>query len=115
MRIISNTERRSRGFLNPIIGAVTYERIPPDLVGRVRGIGEALTWAGIPLGGLLGGAAAAGAGLAPVLVSAGVVYFLTTNLTGLRPEWREMDRHRGKGRGERSLPAASAKPAPSAS
>jgi MFS family permease len=103
------------GFLNPIIGAVTYERIPPKLVGRVRGIGEALTWAGIPLGGLLGGAAVAGLGLAPVLVFAGVVYFLTTNLTGLRPEWREMDRHRGKGQGGRSLPATSAEPTPSAS
>ncbi|MEU6821136.1 MFS transporter [Streptomyces atriruber] len=44
------------GFINPIIGEVTYERIPPEMVGRVRGIGEALAWAGIPLGGLFGGA-----------------------------------------------------------
>ncbi|MET7429785.1 MULTISPECIES: MFS transporter [Streptomyces] len=58
------------GFINPIIGAVTYERVPPEMVGRARGIGDALTWAGIPLGGLLGGAAVAGTGLAPVLVAA---------------------------------------------
>ncbi|MFE0629364.1 MFS transporter [Streptomyces sp. NPDC058864] len=96
------------GFINPIIGAVTYERIPPEMVGRVRGIGQALTWAGIPLGGLLGGAAVAGVGLAPVLVVAGIVYFLTTNLAGLRPEWRAMDRHRGKGRAEPVPPAAPA-------
>ncbi|MFF9428402.1 MFS transporter [Streptomyces sp. NPDC014746] len=92
------------GFINPIIGAVTYERIPPDMVGRVRGIGEALAWAGIPLGSLIGGAAVAGVGLAPVLITAGVLYFLTTNLAGLRPEWREMDRHRGKGGSTESLP-----------
>ncbi len=63
-------------------------------------------WAGIPLGGLLGGAAVAGVGLGPVLVATGVVYFLTTNLAGLRPEWREMDRHRGKGRAGPVRPAA---------
>ncbi|WP_406498893.1 MFS transporter [Streptomyces sp. NBC_00846] len=96
------------GFINPIIGAVTYERIPPEMMGRVQGIGDAITWAGIPLGGLLAGAAVAGMGLAPALLTAGAVYFLTTNLTGLRPEWREMDRHRGKGRAGRSQPASSA-------
>ncbi|MEU2764509.1 MFS transporter [Streptomyces sp. NPDC006906] len=96
------------GFLNPIIGAVQFERIPPEMVGRVRGIAQALTWAGIPLGGLLGGAAVAGVGLGPVLVATGVVYFLTTNLAGLRPEWREMDRHRGKGRAGSVPPATPA-------
>ncbi|MEU0602744.1 MFS transporter [Streptomyces sp. NPDC006393] len=96
------------GFINPIIGAVTYERIPPEMVGRVRGIAQALAWVGIPLGGLLGGAAVAGVGLGPVLVAAGAVYFLTTHLAGLRPEWREMDAHRGKGRAAPARPAAPA-------
>jgi len=32
----------------------------------------------------------------PVLLVCGTVYFLTTNLTGLRPEWREMDRPGGR-------------------
>ncbi|MFI9629425.1 MFS transporter [Streptomyces sp. NPDC052042] len=103
------------GFINPIIGAVMYERIPTEMVGRVRGIGQALTWAGIPLGGLLGGAAVAAIGLAPVLVASGVVYFLTTNLAGLRPEWHEMDRHRGKGRAGPPHPATPADAAQSAS
>ncbi|MFI0982572.1 MFS transporter [Streptomyces sp. NPDC021093] len=103
------------GFINPIIGAVTYERIPPEMMGRAQGIGDAITWAGIPLGGLLAGAAVAGMGLAPALLIAGAVYFLTTNLTGLRPEWREMDRHRGKGQAGRSPHAAPREPASSAS
>ncbi|MER8018261.1 MFS transporter [Streptomyces griseoluteus] len=103
------------GFINPIIGAVTYERIPPDMMGRAQGIGDAITWAGIPLGGLLAGAVVAGTGLVPALLIAGSVYFLTTNLTGLRPEWREMDRHRGgerAGRSPEATPAESSSAAP---
>ncbi|MFH8609700.1 MFS transporter [Streptomyces sp. NPDC018029] len=103
------------GFINPIIGAVTYERIPPDMMGRAQGIGDAITWAGIPLGGLLAGAVVAGVGLTPALLAAGAVYFLTTNLTGLRPEWREMDRHRGKGRAGQTPHATPAEPASSTS
>ncbi|MEV4442621.1 MFS transporter [Streptomyces sp. NPDC049577] len=80
------------GFLNPILGAVSFERVPRRLLGRVRALGDSLAWAGIPLGGLLAGAAVASAGLVPVLLVAGGTYFLTTNLAGLRPEWREMDR-----------------------
>ncbi|MFD3485768.1 MFS transporter [Streptomyces sp. NPDC058665] len=86
------------GFLNPILAAVSYERVPRRLLGRVKALSGALSWSGMPLGGLLGGAAVALTGLAPVLLVGGAVYFLTTNLTGLRPEWREMDRLRGKGR-----------------
>ncbi|MEW2544306.1 MFS transporter [Streptomyces sp. NPDC047002] len=84
------------GFLNPIIGAISFERVPRRLLGRVNALGNATAWAGIPLGGLLAGAAVGAFGLVPVLLVGGVAYFLTTNLAGLRPEWREMDRHRGR-------------------
>ncbi|MFJ6214233.1 MFS transporter [Streptomyces sp. NPDC092296] len=86
------------GFLNPILGAVSFERVPRRLLGRVGALGDSLAWAGIPVGGLLAGAAVAAAGLAPVLLAVGAAYFLTTSLAGLRPEWREMDRLRGRGR-----------------
>jgi hypothetical protein len=86
------------GFLNPILAAVWYERVPRHLLGRVSALGDSVGYVGIPLGGLLAGAALAWAGLAPVLVACGVAYFVTTNLTALRPEWREMDRLRGRGR-----------------
>jgi MFS family permease len=85
------------GFLNPILGALAFERVPRRLWGRVRALGDSLAWAGIPLGGLIAGALVASFGLAPVLLAGGGTYFLTTNLTGLRPEWREMDRLRGHG------------------
>ncbi|WP_327103984.1 MFS transporter [Nonomuraea glycinis] len=88
----------SGGFLNPILAAVWYERVPRHLLGRVSALGDSLGYAGIPLGGLLAGAAVAWAGPAVVLVACGVAYFLATNLTALRPEWREMDRLRGRGR-----------------
>ncbi|MFI6518108.1 MFS transporter [Spirillospora sp. NPDC050679] len=84
------------GFLNPILGALFFERVPRAMLGRVNAIGDSLAWAGIPFGGLVAGAAAAVAGLVPTLLVAAAVYFLTTGLTGLRPEWREMDRTRGQ-------------------
>ncbi|WP_066369704.1 MFS transporter [Herbidospora mongoliensis] len=83
------------GFLNPIIGAIYFERVPRAMLGRVNSLSDAVAWSGIPLGGLLAGAAVAATGLAPVLVACGVAYFLTTTLTGLRPEWRQMRRQTG--------------------
>ncbi|MER6583614.1 MFS transporter [Nonomuraea sp. NPDC001023] len=95
------------GFLNPILGAISYERVPRSLLGRVNALKDSLAWAGIPLGGLAGGALVAVAGLTPVLLAGGAVYALTTSLTGLRPEWRQMDRLRGQG-----PPAPTASPMP---
>lgn len=83
------------GFLNPILGAVLFERVPRHLLGRVHALGDSLSWAGIPLGGLVAGAAVSMVGLIPSLVVGGALYFATTALAGLRPEWREMDRLRG--------------------
>ncbi|MEW2221887.1 MFS transporter [Streptomyces sp. NPDC006990] len=103
------------GFLNPILGALNFERVPGELRGRVNALGDSLAWAGIPLGGLLAGTAVASFGLVPVLCTGAAAYFLTTNLTGLRPEWREMDRKppRPRGAGDEFPDAdAGADPAP---
>ncbi|MER6298520.1 MFS transporter [Kitasatospora sp. NPDC001539] len=83
------------GFLNPILGAVLFERVPRHLLGRVHALGDSLAWAGIPLGGIVAGGAVTLVGLIPSLLTAGILYFATTTLTGLRPEWRDMDRLRG--------------------
>ncbi|MFJ4713854.1 MFS transporter [Streptomyces sp. NPDC088785] len=88
------------GFINPVLGAVLFERVPRPLLGRVNALGDSLSWAGIPLGGLLAGAAVTALGLTPVLLACACAYFLTTNLAGLRPEWRAMDRGR-----ERPVPS----------
>ncbi|WP_053756871.1 MFS transporter [Streptomyces sp. AS58] len=85
------------GFINPVLGAVLFERVPRRMLGRVNALGDSLAWAGIPLGGLIAGAAVASVGLVPVLLAGGATYFLTTNLAGLRREWRDMGGRRGRG------------------
>ncbi|MFF3073956.1 MFS transporter [Kitasatospora sp. NPDC057936] len=99
------------GFLNPILGAVLFERVPRPLLGRVHALGDSLAWAGIPLGGLLAGATVALVGLIPVLVASGVLYFVTTGAAGLRREWREMDRLRGRAPAVADEPDRAAEPA----
>lgn len=84
------------GFLNPILGAVIFERIPRPMVGRVTAMGSSLAWAGIPLGGIVGGSLVTAAGLAPTLMMCGAVYFATTTLPGLQREWRELDTRRDR-------------------
>ncbi len=83
------------GLINPVL--VFVERVPRRMLGRVNALGDSLAWSGIPLGGLLAGAAVTAAGLTPVLLVCGAAYFLTTTLAGLRPEWRAMDRTREHG------------------
>lgn len=82
------------GVLNPILGAVMFERIPRHLLGRVHALTDSLAWAGIPFGPLLGGALVGLIGLTPVLVAFGVIYLLATTLPGFAREWTELDRPR---------------------
>ncbi|GAB3423921.1 macrolide resistance MFS transporter Mrx(A) [Flindersiella endophytica] len=84
------------GFLNPIIGAVILERIPKELLARVSSLTTAVAWAGMPFGGLIGGALIVGVGLGPALLVCGAVYFLATTLPGLQPEWKGMDERRSE-------------------
>ncbi|WP_216853001.1 MFS transporter [Phytoactinopolyspora halotolerans] len=82
------------GFLNPIIGAIQFERVPPEMYGRVRTMVVAVAWSGMPFGGVVGGGLIALAGLSPALLICGAVYLITTTLPGLQKEWSEMDRKR---------------------
>ena len=80
------------GVLNPIIGAVELERVPRALRGRVLGAITAGAWAGIPLGGLLGGLAASVLDLSAVfgILLAGYTVAALLPLTG--GAWRGMER-----------------------
>lgn len=82
------------GFINPTIGAIFFERVPRHLIGRVGSLADALAWAGLPVGGVVGGAAVTAMGVAPALGVAGAAYLISTTAPGMRPEWREMDRAR---------------------
>ena len=68
------------GFINPILGAVMFERIPPALTGRVSALFNALCWTLIPLGGLAGGALIAWIGLPATFAAAGLAYLAITLL-----------------------------------
>lgn len=83
------------GFINPILGAVIYERIPRHLMGRVTALNTSLCWALIPFGGIVGGLAIAAVGISPALLLLGLAYFAVTMLPAFRPEWRDLDKDRG--------------------
>jgi len=77
------------GFVNPIIGAVTYQRIPAAILGRVRSLTQALSYSGIPFGGLAGGAAIAVAGMPGAIWLIGAAYLVAILLPARRADWAE--------------------------
>jgi MFS family permease len=80
------------GFLNPILGAVFFERIPAHLTGRVSSLSTSLCFALMPLGGLVGGLLVSGFGLSPALLAVGAAYLLATMAPLVVPSFRAMDR-----------------------
>ena len=80
------------GPLNPIIGAVEYERVPKNMRGRVGGAVSAGAWSAMPLGMLIGGVATEQFGVYPVLLGLGVIYLLTTVSMAFIPAMKEMNR-----------------------
>lgn len=64
--------------VNPVIGAMLYERVPPELQTRAFGVCTAITFTGIPIGGVLGGLAVTGFGLNPAILVAGTLCLVTT-------------------------------------
>ncbi|MDQ6523807.1 MFS transporter [Nocardioides sp. LHD-245] len=80
------------GFINPVLGAVQFERIPEELMGRVSSLSLAASWSLMPLGGLLAGLAVGGTGLAAGLLLFGAAYLVTTMAPVLSPSWRDIDR-----------------------
>lgn len=77
--------------VNPILMTVGYERVPDHLRGRVLGAIGAIGFAGIPLGGLLGGLLADAAGLRAALLTGGLLYLAATVTPFLLPQWRRLD------------------------
>lgn len=87
--VISST---GAGPLNPIIGAVEFERIPKNMRGRVGGAINAGAWSAMPLGMLAGGVLTEAFGVRPMLIGLGIVYFLTTLSMAFIPAMKEMNR-----------------------
>lgn len=68
------------GFLNPIIAAVIYERVPERSRGRIISLTGAIDWGLMPLGSPLGGILAHFIGLQLTLMICGGVYLIVTLL-----------------------------------
>ena len=80
------------GFLNPIIGAILFERIPAAMVGRVIALFGALAWALMPFGGLYAGLLVDHFGIMIALGVTGLLYLLATMTPMAVPSFRQMDR-----------------------
>ena len=80
------------GPLNPIIGAIEFERIPPNMRGRVFGAVGAGAWLAMPLGMLLGGVLTDKYGTFPMLIGLAITFFITTLSMAFIPAMKEMNR-----------------------
>jgi MFS family permease len=80
------------GFLNPIVSAVLFERIPKPMVGRVSSMATALGWSLIPFGGVFGGALISGIGLPAALLLTGTAYLAATLLPLARKSFRGFEK-----------------------
>ncbi|TDC49527.1 MFS transporter [Jiangella ureilytica] len=79
------------GGVNPVIGAVQYERIPADMQPRVLGAVKAFAWTGIPLGPVMVGALTDQAGVQAALAVAAAATFLLTLGPFVVPAFRLMN------------------------
>ena len=77
---------------NPTIGAVVYQRVPSGLLARVSGLVTAVAFAGLSVGGVVGGWAVEVVGFGPAIVASAVVYVVATlaPVVGYRT-WRQLD------------------------
>ena len=80
------------GFINPVLGAVTFERIPGPLMGRVTSMSTALAWSLMPLGGLLGGLLVDSWSLRGAMLVCGAAYLGGHDGPArIDPRWKAMD------------------------
>src|SRR5687768_2361495 len=80
------------GPLNPIIGAIEFERIPPHMRGRVFGAITAGAWLAMPLGMLLGGILTDRLGTFIMMIGFAITFLITTVTMAFIPAMKEMNR-----------------------
>jgi len=80
------------GPLNPIIGSIEFERIPPSMRGRVFGAITAGAWLAMPLGMLLGGVLTENLGTFIMMIGLAITFFITTMSMAFIPAMNEMNR-----------------------
>lgn len=80
------------GPLNPIIGAISFERIPPNMRGRVFGALTAGAGLAMPLGLLLGGVLTESLGTFVMMIGLALTFFITTMSMAFIPAMKLMNR-----------------------
>jgi MFS family permease len=80
------------GPLNPIIGAIEFERVPPHMRGRVFGAIVAGAWIAMPLGMLLGGILTDRFGTFVMMIGLAITFLITTLSMAFIPAMKEMNR-----------------------
>jgi MFS family permease len=70
--------------VNPILGVLLFERVPNEMQTRVFGLVATVSFAGYPVGAVLGGWAVTGFGLTTAVLLGGVVYVVATMAPLLR-------------------------------
>jgi MFS family permease len=79
------------GAINPILGAVQYERVSARHQARVLGAVKASAWAGMPLGPALAGALATTLGLQATLMAGASLFLILTLTPFFFPAWRQLN------------------------
>lgn len=79
------------GPLNPVIGAVQFERIPEHLRGRVFGASLALSWVTIPVGTILAGWLVEVVGIRAVFTVIAAAYLAWTIGIAINPVFRRLN------------------------
>jgi MFS family permease len=80
------------GPINPILGAIQFERIPANMRGRVFGAITAGVGFAMPLGVLLGGVLTENLGTFIMMVGLATAQFMTALSMAFLPAMKEMDR-----------------------
>ena len=80
------------GFINPIVGAILFERIPAPMVGRVIALVGALAWTLMPFGGLYAGVLVEQSSIEVALLVTAALYFVATLAPVVIPSFRQMNR-----------------------
>jgi len=76
------------GWVNVAMATLRQRLTPPERLGRVAATSRTIAWAGMPLGGVLGGVIGESTGLAPLYTGAAVVVLVVAAVLALSQLWR---------------------------
>lgn len=79
------------GGINPIVGAVQFERVPEPMLPRVLGAVKAVAWVGLPVGPLAAGALTDAVGVQAALFTFGGLFLAVALAPLVLPSFRLMD------------------------